>query len=264
MVAPSFRQNRPSSDGMTNIPTPNSTVLSWISNVSGVDAGIYDGHSATELDSHANMIVLGSHCLEISDSGTTAQVSSFSKEAGAVSDVPIKDAVCAYDCPKTGRAYLLILKNGLHVPSNKNNLIPPFIMREAGLVVNDTPKIHCQEATVEDHTVYCKEHDLRIPLMLDGIFSYFPTRALTVDEMEHPEELPYIFLSPDTPRWDPYDARFNEHESSLTDHRGDLAYPMQRERDELITSNELMHWDDERGAIAGVEVRPIPQLQLMI
>ena len=215
--------------------------------------GNEEGHSATELDSHANMIVIGGHCLEISDSGTTAQVSSFSKEAGEVSDVRIIDAVCAYDCPKTGRAYLLVMRNGLHVPSNEHNLIPPFIMREAGLVVKDTPKIHCQEATVEDHTVYCKEHDLRIPLSLDGIFSYFPTRALTIEEMEHPEELPYIFLSPDTPRWDPYDERFEEYESSFTDPRGDLAYPMPREQDELITTGEVMHCDEIGGAIAGVE-----------
>ena len=99
------------------------------------------------------------------------------------------------------------MRNGLSIPSNANNLITPFIMREAGLEVNAKPKIHCKEATVEDHIIYTEEHDLRIPLKLDGIFTYFETRALTPDEIEYPENIPMIFLSPDSPRWDPY----NEH-----------------------------------------------------
>jgi hypothetical protein len=39
------------------------------------------------------------------------------------------------------KTYLLIVRNALHVPSMQHNLIPPFIMREAGLVVNDVPKM---------------------------------------------------------------------------------------------------------------------------
>lgn len=50
--------------------------------------GSFDGHiSATELDSHANMSVIGKHALVISDSGSTAQVNSFAKEAGGISEV---------------------------------------------------------------------------------------------------------------------------------------------------------------------------------
>ena len=79
------------------------------------------------------MIVLGMHCLLINDSGTTAHVNSFSKEAGSISEVPIVDGACIYDCPRTGQAYLLITRNELSIPSNADNLITPFIMREAGL-----------------------------------------------------------------------------------------------------------------------------------
>ena len=51
-----------------------------------------------KLDSHANMIVVGMHYLLVNDSGTTAHVDSFPKEVGGISEVPIKDGVCAYNC----------------------------------------------------------------------------------------------------------------------------------------------------------------------
>ena len=66
-----------------------------------------------------------------------------------------------------------------------NNLIPPFVMREAGLKVNYVTKIHIerQNLTSESHfivsTADSNGTELRIPIQLDGIFSYFPTRNLT-------------------------------------------------------------------------------------
>ena len=218
--------------------------------------GEFDGQiSATELDSHANMIVLGKHCLEIGDSGKTAEVSSFSKETGAISSVPIKDAVCVYDCPKSGVAYLLVMRNGLWIPTNEHNLVPPFVMREAGLEVNEQPKIHCEpeRVTEVDHSIYCRDNDLRIPLKLDGIFSYFPTRSLTRYEMEHPEEMPHVLLSPDTPYWDPYNKSYAENEDSFTDHRGEMVYPTPRSNHVLIEEDEFVP-RDKNAAVAEANV----------
>ena len=55
--------------------------------------GLNDG--AIELDSHANMIVIGKYCLLINDSGTTihVNVNSFLKKVGSISEVPIKNGV---------------------------------------------------------------------------------------------------------------------------------------------------------------------------
>jgi hypothetical protein len=39
------------------------------------------------------------------------------------------------------------------VPAMEQNLIPPFVMREAGIVVNDTPKIHMKNPTIEAHSL---------------------------------------------------------------------------------------------------------------
>ena len=200
MSPPRLQQQWPSAAG--DIPAPNEHVLRWV-NISGAEVGLFDGQTyATELDSHANMCVIGKHCLKIGETGQTVNVNAFSKDAGGMSAVPVIDAVCAYDCPKTGDTYLLLMRNGLEMPCNDHNLIPPFLLREAGLDVNDKPKIHCSEPTAADHSIYDEEHGLRIPLQLDGIFSYFPTRALTRDEMEYPERLPIICLTPDSRIWD--------------------------------------------------------------
>ena len=53
----------------------------------------------------------------------------------------------AYDCKRTNQVYLLVLRNVLYIESMDDNLIPPFILREAGLIVNERAKIHCEPGT---------------------------------------------------------------------------------------------------------------------
>ena len=57
--------------------------------------------------------------------------------------VLIVDAALAYDCKFTMNTYLLMTRNSIYIPSMENNLIPPFLMREYGLLVNDVARIHC-------------------------------------------------------------------------------------------------------------------------
>ena len=96
----------------------------------------------SELDSHANMIVLGKECFVFESTGQTCNVKPFDPALGTALDVPIVDAAIAYDCPFTHETYILIIRNALHIPSMRYNLIPPFIMREGGFKVNDIPKMH--------------------------------------------------------------------------------------------------------------------------
>ena len=135
--------------------------------------------SSTELDSHAIMVVIGKQAFIFSQSGQYANVQKFTDEVKGIPKVPIVDAVIAYDCPKYGQTYLLVVRNALCVPSMEHNLIPPFILRESGLVLNDTPKIHCNVPSAEDHSLFDEETRLRIPFTLDGKFSVFKSRSLT-------------------------------------------------------------------------------------
>ena len=104
--------------------------------------GTFSADPRSELDSHANMVVLGKHAFIFESSGRTCNVRPFSEELGIAENVPIFDGAIAYDCPFSSKSYILIFRNALSIPSMESNLNPSFIMRMGGVVVNDTPKIH--------------------------------------------------------------------------------------------------------------------------
>jgi len=83
--------------------------------------------SRMELDSHANMPVVGRHCYILQRTGRTADVSAFSPDLNTL-EILIVDAALMYYCPYTGREIMLIVRNALYVSSMENNLIPPFIL----------------------------------------------------------------------------------------------------------------------------------------
>ena len=117
--------------------------------------------SRSELDSHANMVVLGKNCFVFDGiHGKTCTVEPFNPSIRTAKKVPIVDAAIAYDCPYLHKTFLLIVQNVLYIPSMDNNLIPPFILREAGLEVKDTPKIHINDPTANDHSLAFHDHEL--------------------------------------------------------------------------------------------------------
>ena len=71
---------------------------------------------------------------------------------------------------------MLVCKEALYVSAIKHNIIPPFFVREAGLVVEDLPKVQSLNPTKHHHSMHFSDENLRIPLRLHGIFSYFPSK----------------------------------------------------------------------------------------
>ena len=96
----------------------------------------------------------------------------------------------------------MFIRNDMYVPKINNHLIPSFIMREAGIKVNDTPKIHVENPGLSDHSIESPEINLRIPLSLHGIFSYLPTTKPTPQMLEDCEDV-YV-LTPS--RWNPHNS----------------------------------------------------------
>ena len=103
----------------------------------------YDGtkylNGGSHLDSHANMIVIGKHYYVLANSGHTAELHTFAEDIRSLQRVPIVDALLLYECPYTGKIFILVARNVLYVPSMVHNLIPSFVLRQAGLVVNNKP-----------------------------------------------------------------------------------------------------------------------------
>ena len=82
-----------------------------------------------ELDSHANMVVLGAHAFIFESKNRTCNVQPFDPSLGTASKIPIVDGAVVYECLYTRDIYVLIVRNALHIPHLRNNLIPQFLMR---------------------------------------------------------------------------------------------------------------------------------------
>jgi hypothetical protein len=207
--------------------------------------------SRTELDSHANMPVVGKCSFIISDTGRVADVKAYTPDYDSM-QIRIVDAAVKYECPYSGRIYILVIRNALHVPSMQSNLIPPFMMREAGITVYDTPKMQISDPTEKDHSIYFPETRFRIPMSLWGVFSYFPTSQPTELEMMESEEV--YMLTPS--KWDPHQSAYAEIEESMLDWEGNMVE--RRDRKQILLSD--IEEDEAMAAsvqIGAIEIKAI-------
>ena len=191
-----------------------------------------DHQSRTELDSHANMPVVGQHALILGDTGRHVDVSPFSPSYEPTT-ARIVDAAVRYECPFSGQEFLFLVLNAIYIPAMKNNLLPPFIMREAGIIVRDTPKIQLTNPTEMDHAITFPD-GFRIPLSLWGIFSFFPTSKPTENEADDIEDVYTLTPARINPHSDVY-ARNEEH---MLDWEGNMVDPKHRTKILLETVSD--------------------------
>ena len=185
--------------------------------------------SRTELDSHANMPVIGRNADILSKIGETVDVAPFTPDYKPIS-VELVDAALKYECPYSGEVKILIIRRGLHVPSMTHNLLPPFMLSKAGIQINDVPKIHVTSPSEEHHAIIFQETNFRIPLTLHGTFSYFPTSKPTTQELEEPEDV-YV-LTPTT--WNPHSDAYVINEESMLDWEGNMKHERDHEKRVLL------------------------------
>ena len=105
----------------------------------GIDGQETRMESRTDLDSHANMPVIGREALVVEQSGGTVEFSPFTPDYKPIK-VEVVNAMVQYDAPLDGKEYMLAIRNALCVPSMNNNLIPLFIMREMELLSMNVPR----------------------------------------------------------------------------------------------------------------------------
>ena len=75
------------------------------------------------------------------------------------------------------------MRNDLQVYDIHANILSPFILRKAGLHLDDCPKSQSLDPTVNTHSIYSKEVDLQIHFGLHNIFSYFRTCKSTESKL---------------------------------------------------------------------------------
>jgi hypothetical protein len=141
--------------------------------IGGASMEYQNGLNMTELDSHAKMSVAGSGSTVIARSGHFDMVTSFSPDLPVLEKVEIGDAAMCYDDPVSLRTYILMLRNALLIPTINHNLLPPFLVCEAGLLIDETPKHQAMLPTIDNHLIYNSRTGMRIHLQLQGIFLSF-------------------------------------------------------------------------------------------
>ena len=182
-----------------------------------------------DLDSHADMAVLGSNCHVFEETGRTVDVFSYDPKLGS-STRNVVSGCFALDDPHTGRTTLLIVHQGLHIPHLDYSLIPPFQMRENDVIVNDRPKFQTKNPTEDDHALLVTQDDTstyRIPLSLRGTTSYVNVRRPTKEELDQ-ETLERYELTYSSPEWEPGSSRYApmeerlEQETAMSPSTGDI------------------------------------------
>ena len=111
------------------------------------------------------------------------------------------------------------MRNALHVPELPFNLLPPFVMQEGGIIVDECPKSQSQNPSIENHSMLCEDAKLHIHFELNGTFTSFKTRKPTNHELEVCDK---IFITPDSTTWDPYSEHFAKNENAMLDCNGEL------------------------------------------
>ena len=193
------------------------------------------------------MVVVGKECIVFDTTGTTCTVNAFSASAGKLDDIPIVDAVVAYDCPLTSKVFLLLMRNALLVSDMQMNLLPPFIVREAGILLNDCPKSQHPDPTVDVHSLHHPEAGLRIHFGLHNTFSYFNTRKPTENELATCDK---VFITPDSVSWNPNSPHFTTNEEAMMGPDGDVL-PL-HERSPLLLADS--DWPTPLPSVAAVEL----------
>ena len=226
--------------------------------------------SRTELDSHANMPVIGKNAYILSKIGETVDVAPFTPGYKPIS-VELLDAALKYECPYSGEVKILIIRRGLYVPSMTHNLLPPFMLREAGIHINEVPKIHVTSPTEEHHAISFQETNFRIPLSLHFTFSYFPTSKPNIQELEEPEGV-YVLTST---IWNPHSDVYVINEESMLDWEGNMKHEKDHEkrvvledipsddttisslalcdREQMVVSSYFVDQDEDINAVHGFE-----------
>ena len=161
-----------------------------------------------ELDSHANTSVIGKEsALRIHDYETPVHVHGYTEEVGHGSNCHVIRAIVAYDHPEMGDVYMLVIHQAILISEMQNNLLCPMQLCDHGFAANDKPKYMAPNPMDAHHAITIhgtKMGDgepLQIPLIFQGVTSYFLTRKLVKDEYQNAVNELQIELTAESPDW---------------------------------------------------------------
>jgi hypothetical protein len=192
--------------------------------------------STCELDSHADTCVAGPNCIIIEQTGFTVNVTGFSNKQGSFQDVPIVKAATAYDDPKTGATYILVIGQAIFMGSDiEHTLLCPNQLCYNGVIVEDCPKHLAPKNKPSNHAISVPEQGVTIPLKMAGTMSVFDSRTPTQEELE---SCMWVHLTGDK-IWDPKSETFATEEEKI-EYLEDSVFK-RRDRQLMTLSRNLVH-----------------------
>ena len=154
-------------------------------------------HGLIELDTHADMTVLGSNCVVLSYTGKECEVSPYSSEYEAIRNTPVVTGAMVWTNTMDGMAYLLILHESLWMGDELDHtLVNPNKLQAYGVSVQDNPFDAKHLSITTD--------DASVELYSEGTIICGDTRTPTESKLGRLPQL--ILTSPHD--WDPHNICF--------------------------------------------------------
>jgi hypothetical protein len=130
----------------------------------------------SELGSHADTCCVGNNALVLYYHNRTVSVAPFIDSFGTEDQVPIVTAAIAYDDPINAQTYVLIVHQALYFGDKlPHNLINPFQCRLNEVRINECARVLTCRPDDSAHSIEFTKEQVKIPLCLNGIVSYFPS-----------------------------------------------------------------------------------------
>ena len=130
--------------------------------------------------------------------GLTVDVIPFDSSIGKMSNLPIVNAIYAYDDPDSMHTLLLQFNNlRIYIKEMKNALLCPNQARENGIVINDVPP-HLDHTNQTTFSIITGDHELQLEQF--GPTAFIHLRRPTEDELE---TLAPVDITGEE-EWDPY------------------------------------------------------------
>ena len=97
-------------------------------------------HGHIELDTHADMTVLGSNCVVLSYTGKECELSPYSSEYEGVRNIPVVTGAMVWTNAMDGTAYLMIFHESLWMGDKLDHtLVNPDQLQAYGVSIQDNP-----------------------------------------------------------------------------------------------------------------------------
>ena len=101
-------------------------------------------------------------------------------------------AAVVYDCNETLKSFLVCLYNVLVVKVIPYCLVNPFMMKLAGIQVDERLKFLAMVPSVAHHPLYFSTREKRMTLALDDIVSYSPFKKSTGEDIINPHDILHL------------------------------------------------------------------------